>query len=76
MAASVAEAEEIAGAAGSLHAAIGLQGRSNPAVRRAAERAGTYHTPGVEHALHNARLIEAVRRAAERGERQTMPEAA
>jgi hypothetical protein len=32
--------------------------------------AGTYTTPGFEHALHNARLIEAVRRAAERGERQ------
>ena len=32
--------------------------------------AGTYVTPGFEHALHNARLIEAVRRAAERGERQ------
>jgi predicted dehydrogenase len=33
-------------------------------------QAGTYSTPGFEHALHNARLIEAVRRAAERGERQ------
>ena len=32
--------------------------------------AGTYRTAGLEHALHNARLIEAVRRAAERGERQ------
>jgi predicted dehydrogenase len=32
--------------------------------------AGTYSTPGFEHALHNARLIETVRRAAERGERQ------
>jgi predicted dehydrogenase len=32
--------------------------------------AGTYNTPGFDHALHNARLIEAVRRAAERGERQ------
>ena len=31
---------------------------------------GTYSTPGFEHALHNARLIETVRRAAERGERQ------
>jgi predicted dehydrogenase len=34
--------------------------------------AGTYTTAGFEHALHNARLIEAVRRAAERGERQTL----
>jgi hypothetical protein len=34
--------------------------------------AGTYSTPGFEHALHNARLIEAVNRAAERGERQTV----
>ena len=32
--------------------------------------AGTYSTPGFEHALHNARLIEAVSRAAQRGERQ------
>jgi predicted dehydrogenase len=32
-------------------------------------RAGTYSTPGFEHALHNARLIEAVMRAGERGER-------
>ena len=30
----------------------------------------TYSTPGFEHALHNARLIAAVGRAAERGERQ------
>ena len=35
---------------------------------------GTYDTPGFEHALHNARLIEAVRRAAERGERQPLRE--
>jgi predicted dehydrogenase len=34
--------------------------------------AGTYGTPGFEHALHNARLIETVRRAAERGERQKL----
>jgi predicted dehydrogenase len=34
--------------------------------------AGTYKTPGFEHALHNARLVEAVRRAAERGERQNV----
>jgi predicted dehydrogenase len=36
--------------------------------------AGTYNTPGFDHALHNARLIEAVRRAAERGERQKLLE--
>jgi predicted dehydrogenase len=35
--ATVAETEEMAEAAGSLHTAIGLQGRHNPAVRRAAE---------------------------------------
>lgn len=34
--------------------------------------AGTYDTPGFEHALHNARLIEAVRCAAERGARQKL----
>jgi predicted dehydrogenase len=33
---------------------------------------GTYWTPGFQHALHSARLIEAVRRAAERGERQNI----
>ena len=32
--------------------------------------AGTYNTPGFEHALHNTRLMESVRRAGERGERQ------
>jgi predicted dehydrogenase len=32
--------------------------------------AGSYITPGFEHALHNARLIEAVKRAAEQGQRQ------
>jgi predicted dehydrogenase len=32
--------------------------------------ADTYSTPGFEHALHNARLIEAVTLAAEQGERQ------
>lgn len=35
--ASLAETEEMARAAGSLHTAIGLQGRHNPSVRRAAE---------------------------------------
>src|SRR6202022_796511 len=34
---TVAEAEEMAGAVGSLHAAIGLQGRLNPAARLAAQ---------------------------------------
>ena len=34
---TVAETEEMARAAGSLHTAIGLQGRLNPAVRRAAQ---------------------------------------
>ena len=32
--------------------------------------AGTYSAPSFAHALHNARIIESVRRAAERGERQ------
>jgi predicted dehydrogenase len=36
--------------------------------------AGTYTTPGFEHALHNSRLIAAVRRAAERGKRQNVLE--
>jgi predicted dehydrogenase len=34
---TVAETEEMAGEVGSLHTAIGLQGRLNPAVRRAAQ---------------------------------------
>jgi predicted dehydrogenase len=36
--------------------------------------AGTDSTPGFEHALHNARLIKAVRCADERGERQKLLE--
>jgi hypothetical protein len=32
--------------------------------------AGTYSTPGFEHAVHNARLIEAITRAADLGKRQ------
>jgi hypothetical protein len=32
--------------------------------------AGTYSTHGFKHALHNARLVEAVRCAAEGGQRQ------
>ena len=35
--------------------------------------AGTYKTPGFQHALHNARLIDAVRRAADLGARQKLP---
>jgi hypothetical protein len=37
-------------------------------------RASTYMTPGFRHALHNSRLIEAVKRAAEHGERQRVLE--
>jgi hypothetical protein len=37
-------------------------------------QAGTYSTPGFDHALHNARLIDAGRRAAEPGERQKLLE--
>jgi predicted dehydrogenase len=37
-------------------------------------QSGTYNTPGFDHALHNARLIEAVTRAAARGERQKLLE--
>jgi predicted dehydrogenase len=33
---------------------------------------GTYSTPGFEHAVHNSRLIEAVRRAAKQGERRKL----
>jgi predicted dehydrogenase len=34
--------------------------------------AGTYTTPGFEHAVHNARLIAAVRHASEHGKRQNV----
>src|SRR5579859_7608099 len=37
-------------------------------------QSGTYSTPGFGHALHNARLIAAVRSAAKRGERQRVIE--
>jgi predicted dehydrogenase len=37
-------------------------------------QAGAYNAPDFEHALHNARLIEAVRYAAEQGERQRVLE--
>jgi predicted dehydrogenase len=37
-------------------------------------QSGTYNTPGFEHALHNAHLIEAVTRAGVRGERQKLLE--
>ena len=37
-------------------------------------QAGAYNTPDFEHALHNARLIEAVKRADELGERQKVIE--
>jgi predicted dehydrogenase len=33
-------------------------------------QAGTYNNPGFEHTLHNARLMEAVRHAADQGVRQ------
>tara|TARA_B100000378_G_scaffold197675_3_gene161236 strand:- start:2398 stop:3540 length:1143 start_codon:yes stop_codon:yes gene_type:complete len=33
---------------------------------------GTYHTPGFDHALHNSRLVAAVERAAQSGERQSI----
>ncbi|MEL1264495.1 Gfo/Idh/MocA family oxidoreductase [Pseudoxanthomonas putridarboris] len=36
--------------------------------------AGTYHTPGFVHAAHNSRLIAAVERAAETGQRQRILE--
>jgi predicted dehydrogenase len=38
-------------------------------------REGTYTTPGFDHALHNARLIDAIKRASERGERQKITSA-
>lgn len=34
--------------------------------------AGTYHTPGFDYALHNSRLVAAVERSAQSGERQSI----
>jgi hypothetical protein len=75
---TVAETEEMASSRRSLHTAIGLQGRLGAAINVGEVHAhlvrdlhaGTYNTPGFEHALHFAHLIDAVTRAAERGERQ------
>ena len=50
---SVAEAEEMAGAVGSLHTAIGLQGRLNPAVRRAVQLVSS----GKIGVPYNARIV-------------------
>ena len=50
---TVAEAEEMARAVGSLHTAIGLQGRHNPATRRAAELVSS---GGIGRPL-NARIV-------------------
>src|SRR5246500_339284 len=50
---TLAEAEEMASAAGSLHTAIGLQGRLNPAVRRAAQLLSS----GKIGKLLNARIV-------------------
>ena len=60
--------EEAAVAGGFLGAAINV-GEIYSRLARDID-ADTYVTPGFDHALHNARLIEAVRRAAEDGERQ------
>lgn len=35
--------------------------------------AGTFNTPGFDHALHNSRLVAAIERAAATGERQYVP---
>jgi predicted dehydrogenase len=59
--------EEAAASGGFMGAAINIGEVYAHLVRDL--RAGTYSTPGFEHALHNARLIEAVKRAAG-GERQ------
>jgi predicted dehydrogenase len=64
--------EEAAVYGGFMGAAINVGGVYDQLVRDL--HAGTYSTPGFEHALHNTRLIEAVRRAGERGVRQKLLE--
>jgi hypothetical protein len=63
-----AKPEEAAVSGGFMGAAINVGEVYAHLVRDLLARA--YNTPGFDHALHNARLIEAVKRAAERGERQ------
>ena len=62
--------DEPAVSAGLMGAAINVAEVYSHLVRDV--RAGTYSTPGFEHAVHNARLIEAVIRAGERGARQNV----
>ena len=64
--------EEAAVSGGLLDAAINVAEVYAHLVRDM--HSGTHTTPGFEHALHNARLIAAVRRVAERGERQRIIE--
>jgi predicted dehydrogenase len=66
---SFARPEEAAVSGGLMDAAINVAEVYAHLVRDM--HSDTYTTPGFEHALHNARLIAAVRRAAERGKRQT-----
>jgi predicted dehydrogenase len=64
------EPEAAAVSAGTMETAINVGEIYAQLIRDLHE--GTYSTPGFQHALHSARLIEAVRRAAERGERQNI----
>ncbi len=64
--------EEAAVNGGFMGAAINVGGVYEHLVRDL--HAGTYSTPGFQHALHNSRLIEAVSRASERGVRQKLLE--
>ena len=59
--------DEVAVSGGFMGAAINV-GEVYAHLARAVH-AGTYRTPDFAHALHNARLIDAVGGAAERGER-------
>jgi predicted dehydrogenase len=65
---SFATPDEIAVSGGLMGAAINVGEVYAHLVRDL--HTGTYSAPGFAHALHNARLIDAVRSAAERGERQ------
>ena len=64
----IREAEEAAVSGGFMGASINVGEIYAYLVRDL--QAGAYNTPDFEHAVHNARLIEAVKRAAELGERQ------
>ena len=57
---------------GMLHWALGYMSHRNLALSQAGVQPVNLQPPGFDHALHNSRLVAAVERAAQSGERQTI----